>query len=726
MPVELIFILHLESDWHINAGYGEGARVDAVIQRDRDGVPIIPGSSLKGLFQDAIHDLTTVMHDNENFAVNAVTRIDTIVTQMLGSPGHEGRWSFGAARPIELPALTTLQAESAVDMSQITTGVRINPRLRRAEENKFYRREMGQATTFAFTLVAYEDASDLKGDARWLVAAASYVRRLGGRRRRGAGRCSIRLQNAELHETLLNNFAAVYGGIGDELEVELPESQAPFAAAHEVNNQRFRIWIRARDPIVISERPEAGNIFPGRVDVPGRTLRGALAYRVPSQRRNDDLFRELFVLGGVSFTDLVPVEPVKDADEGYAIVGRTPMGIQQDNEKADKKHPYRSVLMEAPIKSKGYEKPHSLIDDYPPFSGGLAMSTHMHVALDRSTKRAIPSKLFAYEARDSGSYYVGEIRLRNKNWQQFAQLANIPIGQVFELFIGKGRRRGYGHCEVWIEPLDDKAPISTMPLALEKRLGKVSTTGGADEARLVTLTLTSDAVLLDTFGRFVQRFEEKWLAEALDIPESTLKVEGQVVRTKVLQGFDMRAGLPHWRDIALSAGSTVKLRFTNGDVPKEALRHLETTGVGLRRNEGFGGVVVNHPAHSGVVSGFDPLTIPAALLSQDVKYSLRSDFMRRWRQRLAVSLPEKVTLGTVLAKKLIQEGTDYATARSIIDSIGESSEQGNFSGKGNRFGAEVKAKIVVLLDELRRENVSHWRSGMNILAEMLAQRSEQS
>lgn len=51
MP-ELVFQLH--SWWHSGTGQGAGAHADAVIQRDPDGLPYLPGRTVKGLVREAL------------------------------------------------------------------------------------------------------------------------------------------------------------------------------------------------------------------------------------------------------------------------------------------------------------------------------------------------------------------------------------------------------------------------------------------------------------------------------------------------------------------------------------------------------------------------------------------------------------------------------------------------------------------------------------------------
>ncbi len=46
-------IIDLTSYWHAGGGRGAGRVYDAVVHRDRDGLPVLPGRHLKGLLRDA-------------------------------------------------------------------------------------------------------------------------------------------------------------------------------------------------------------------------------------------------------------------------------------------------------------------------------------------------------------------------------------------------------------------------------------------------------------------------------------------------------------------------------------------------------------------------------------------------------------------------------------------------------------------------------------------------
>jgi hypothetical protein len=46
--------IELFSWWHAGSGLGRGGDADALVIRDRDGLPYLPGKTLKGLLRDAV------------------------------------------------------------------------------------------------------------------------------------------------------------------------------------------------------------------------------------------------------------------------------------------------------------------------------------------------------------------------------------------------------------------------------------------------------------------------------------------------------------------------------------------------------------------------------------------------------------------------------------------------------------------------------------------------
>ena len=554
MQLKLEFILTFKSDWHINAGFGADGKADAVIERDPQSKPIIGGATLKGVFRDALYDLALNLGKDTND-----------ITGILGAPGHDSRWRFRAA-----------QAEN-IRESMIATGVRVDPRYRRAEDNKYFTRELGAAEVFTFSVTGTVADDKALEEVEWLVAAASYIERLGGRRRRGNGKCCISLFDENLHEEILNSFAVRHCGETHRVDAEAILKNLPATVetspitSHTNLSHRYRIILYTERPVIITEKPEAGNVYQGQIVIPGSTLRGAFAALArPNELDADDYrrFKELFILGGLKFSHLNPME----VGDGIGIpVVQLPLGLQQIEDSDDT---FTSVFQEL-SEQKAFNGWIHLQDGVQKASYNT--ESHPHVRINPDLKRASDGDLYTYEAIPAGRYYTGEIYIADDDWQNIGELLRVNIDCTFELQVGKGRNRSYGQVKAVIVPIKETDPPVWIHAQLDDRLKATQT----NENELY-ITLATDTIVQDTWGQFYGRFSDsdhssdsepvaQWLAEIFGMKPEEIRVESpdahnhnmkdydkrpkQIVRTKFVESFDARSGLPRWRDKALVAGS---------------------------------------------------------------------------------------------------------------------------------------------------------------------------
>lgn len=56
---DIKFKIQFHSPWHCGSGLSAGADVDALVIKDEDKLPFIPGKTLKGLIREAVEDFLT-------------------------------------------------------------------------------------------------------------------------------------------------------------------------------------------------------------------------------------------------------------------------------------------------------------------------------------------------------------------------------------------------------------------------------------------------------------------------------------------------------------------------------------------------------------------------------------------------------------------------------------------------------------------------------------------
>lgn len=81
--------IDIQSYWHPGTGSGRGADVDAIVHRDANGLPRLPGKSLKGILRDALSRWEQFIQ---------VTSKPSLADQIFGSGADEDDTWFGLVR----------------------------------------------------------------------------------------------------------------------------------------------------------------------------------------------------------------------------------------------------------------------------------------------------------------------------------------------------------------------------------------------------------------------------------------------------------------------------------------------------------------------------------------------------------------------------------------------------------------------------------------------------
>lgn len=55
--MKIKYQIQFHSYWHCGSGLAAGAGVDALVVKDADGLPFVPGKTIKGLLREAMEEL---------------------------------------------------------------------------------------------------------------------------------------------------------------------------------------------------------------------------------------------------------------------------------------------------------------------------------------------------------------------------------------------------------------------------------------------------------------------------------------------------------------------------------------------------------------------------------------------------------------------------------------------------------------------------------------------
>jgi CRISPR-associated protein Csx10 len=768
MSIKMTFRIKLSSDYHIGAGFGKGANLDSALLRDADGVPVIRGTAMSGLLRDSLYHLLqqkplaplarcrqSGVDDGERYCGQgglARTQEACPVCRLFGTPQKSKHWKISSARPVN----RLKQGFGAMnEPGQVEQHVRIDPRTRRAQPRKLYTNETWfEDQGYQFTIESKEEDESILDEAALWMAAARNLRQLGRARQRGQGQIVIQLIDLTTSMSLerkggqddqvvlLDRFESVW------LRGNPATRQPKYLDFHTVDQSsevlpvRVRIVVRLDEPLLIARRAEAGNQFESQLYISGQTVRGAFGWRA-AQRFNlqpgsaaYESFVHNFLHDGASFPWLLPAKfesgflrPTINAPRDMLTCKLYPgepsggHGIFFGSRLVDNSCPT-------------CKKPLKEVNGFVTLYGGWKSedflyhpkrTTEMHIRIEPETGRVATGDLFGYMALDAGQYFTGDLLCNSASiWSEMKMLCDITEKKTLEFHLGKASLRGYGQVTAWFEVVDWGEDV-WRPKAATENIDDSVQLDTPDEFQL---TLLTDAVIMDEWGRAAIGFEENWLQRELDITD--LEIISASSHYNAVDGFNGLLGLPRWRDTAIAAGSTVRLRSTTA-LSTDVRSVIEQKRIGLRTGEGFGRIAINHPIYDKCIGITTSLVIPDDLGLESYK---NIAFTNRWSKVLS---EEKWSKCADVRFSAIARWLDSNQAASPSDLseklsglgkpgknlIDEISDYGS-RDKENKLQAKEQGINLVkaMLAKLDKEDSAHSRQGIHILANFVAEASK--
>lgn len=630
--MKLTFTLELKSDYHIGAGHGSGTQIDSALLRDGDLTPVIRGSTIEGLLRYGLQQLldtgiiknptkcrasSPVNHNLPEYCQKS----PCLICHIFGTPAKRKTWRISSARPVgaEIPFNKT-QPQFMDAGTQAVTRVKINSKLRKTEPRSLFKQEEGDGRfKFAFFITHPKNNLEAHHEATLLVAASRMIRYLGASRRRGRGECIFKLtsidgwnltknENKNLQDDMLDYFKQIW--IEDKkLEIELPKLSWKEPESTSKKAKKFLVLFRFDEPVIITKHSESGNNFDTNKFISGSTLLGALAEEAANLWDLNDSsiyenFLNVFKYGDVRFSPLYPTFfDTKESKIYPTIPAPSDLLVCKAHRDLDPEHlefnnySTKEIPSECPTCQR--DIPLVTFDGFcivrdgskrKDFSVQPKLREEMHPMIDPITKRAATGNLFSYTTIANGQHYLGELWCKDDaTWKIICLLTGcINEKTAFSLRLGKATGRGHGLVTGWIEQIPDKTDY-WRGLSIDKRVTNLSQ---------ITLTLLTDTILQDDWGRYHQTFDEKILKDLLKVNVKNVR---NFCKSFIVDNFNNKLGLPRWRDIAIKAGSAVGFEIKDPvglDKLQRQMAKFENDGIGLRRNEGYGKIVFNHPIYN--------------------------------------------------------------------------------------------------------------------------------
>ncbi|MGK7875816.1 MAG: RAMP superfamily CRISPR-associated protein [Xenococcaceae cyanobacterium] len=606
---EFTIQIKMTSDWQIGTGQGRGD-LDSLVQRDGENLPYIPAKTLTGILRDACELVAFGLDDGSASGlwhkwVNCLFGEQPALaeTAIETSP----RPAALAIRAAHLPKTLRQSLNARPRLKEalvfIKPGIAINPVTGCAETDYLRLEETVRQGAILeaknCTLTLPPDASKEAEKIAYalLLAGAKMLERLGGKRRRGAGKCEIKIQSkikADSHSYL--------SLIKTQKEPPIPPIFAEagvsisgvYASLSDASWYSITLEIRTESPVIIPAKT-VGNVVETLDYIPGRYWLRLLHKKLGGWIDVNRGIRE----GDIIVTNATikiagnPSRPVPFALFAEKLGGGLDKG----------KGVYNRLEEAEPegIQLKGIRKGYIGTFDgkkWPPYQK-VECLIYTHNTIEDRYQR--PSSevggVYSYQAISAKTEFVAELRLKKGLVDQL----NRGKSNWWELLkdtylIGQSKKDDYG-------------VISVRAVSHPQELSNINSRH--ENAETLTVWLLSDVLLrgdrlqvtadLDTFKKELELALEVSLEERKEKDKISA-----VARQRRTDSWQVRWGIPRPSLVGLQGGSCLVYKVVKGNLDVSKLSRVQIEGIGERRSEGYGQLCFNAPLLTAKLSEIYP------------------------------------------------------------------------------------------------------------------------
>lgn len=628
----LDFLIRLEmlSDWSVSGGGRQGS-LDSTVERDDDGLPFVPATTLRGIWRDAAEQLAYGLSDG--IAPEARPNAwHELVDHLLGSQpalddrGERGiapiasRLALGDARlPEVLRTAIRKRTRLREALVMVKPGVGIDARSGRAKTDFLRFDEVARRGAMLeghASIVLPDDPQSAAALVSLALASMRLVERLGGNRRRGSGRCVLTVMKVVVVDdesgkrgdgsALPRDTAAAIRWIeslGDRAP-PLPPAMAAgqlsraYARSQDDPAKTFEIIdleVTAQTPLIVAQKV-LGNVVTSLDHIPGTLLLSGIARLLQrSGRLSEDAVFAGFANGDIRVLPAYPEIAYRKSGDTVRVRG-LPAPLVFERRKDDDRGPDRKGLLRNRLQETGpdyadegqftsvrgnyfaYEPHEAEADGKDKRTIALHLArptlttrTHNTVEDLRQKPTSDVGGVFTYEAIPAG------MRLRTELWVRTGLVdpaALVRATDTIDLTIGRAKKAGYGAVTLRL-----LGPAGAAPPADPEPRDKM------------TLYCASD-ILLPSAPTLNGSSPAAVLAAAIrPLAGDDVRIVGGEVRTGRTEGWVARWGLPRSSYVLVRAGSCLVLETST----KLDAARVVREGLGARRGEGFGHVLIDPP-----------------------------------------------------------------------------------------------------------------------------------
>ena len=188
--------IEFHTDWHCGSGLAAGADVDALVVKDKNGMPFVPGKTIKGLVREAVEEIRNLRGKNTDDLVDTFGFFDK--DPLTAKKGSMFFTNAELAKNAEL-ATTEYDAIVSNDASRfmyrdIASTAIGNDGI--AKDHSLRKIQVVVPCTLHGEILNVPD----EGMANEIIQSFGFIKRMGQNRNRGLGRCTITGRKEEDNE----------------------------------------------------------------------------------------------------------------------------------------------------------------------------------------------------------------------------------------------------------------------------------------------------------------------------------------------------------------------------------------------------------------------------------------------------------------------------------------------------------------------------------------------
>lgn len=198
--MNITYTLKFYSEWHCGSGLAAGADLDALVIKDKNKLPYVPGKTIKGLVREAVENILSfksgINAENKELFIRTFGNADDEDWNMLKDDSEKDKEKKEDRMRKSETFFTNAELDDA--LKKIIIREKLEPYLYRAVSSTAIN-ENGVVKEYSLRRMETVVPCELTGKivdvpdefAEFVKGGLKYIKRLGQNRNRGLGRCEF-------------------------------------------------------------------------------------------------------------------------------------------------------------------------------------------------------------------------------------------------------------------------------------------------------------------------------------------------------------------------------------------------------------------------------------------------------------------------------------------------------------------------------------------------------